>query len=175
MLIRQSKYQDNRRRPVFLAALTAASLLLAHWVAGAPLQSGNPQPGQVAFNDSVASGLLSQITEGFESRNQNKVLDAFDLAAMPDGQLFRQQIVSFFAHTESVRIHVNLVQTSAEGGKGAAEADVEMEAAPRDSNTLPVHKQERLSFTAESTPAGWKFTDVQPRLFFSLQAANGEK
>jgi hypothetical protein len=168
MLKRQLKCQDARRKLVFLAIAAAATLLPAHWLAGAPLQTGD-RGRPTEFNDSIASGLLGQITSGFESRNQNKVLGAFDLASMSDGQLFRQQIVAFFAHTESVRIHVNLVQTSSESGKGTAEVDVEMEAAPRDSNDLPVHKQDRLRFTAANTPAGWKFSDVQPRGFFSLQ------
>jgi hypothetical protein len=44
-----------------------------------------------------------------------------------------------------------------------------MEAAPRDDNAPTVHKQERLRFTAANTSAGWKFTDVEPRAFFSLQ------
>lgn len=170
MLKRQSKFPGARRTPVFLAIAAAAILPSAHWLAGTPVQTGKRgQPARTEFNDSVASGLLNQITNGFESRNQNKVLGAFDLSAMPDGQLFKQQIVSFLNHTENIRIHINLVQTSMEAGKGTAEVDVEMEAAPRDSNDLPVHKQDRLSFSAADTPAGWKFSDVQPRGFFSLQ------
>jgi hypothetical protein len=121
------------------------------------------------FTDRVASDLLTQITNGFTGRNRERVLSAFDLAAMPDGERFRQQIISFFSHTESVRIHFNLVKTSGEEGKGTAEVQVEMEAAPRDDNAPTVHKQERLRFTAANTSAGWKFTDVEPRAFFSLQ------
>ncbi len=167
----------KNRRQSSLAVATAAILFFAvQFAAGAPPQSrSQAQPGHAAFTDDVASDLLSQIVSGFESRNQNKVLAAFDLAAMPDGQLFKQQIIAFFAHTESVNIHFNLVQTSEEDGKGTAQADVELEASPRDSNTLPVHKQERLVFTAENTPVGWKFSDVQPRSFFSLQESTSEK
>lgn len=135
----------------------------------------SPTPKPAEFTDRDASDLLNQITTGFTSRNQKKVLAAFDLIAMPDGELFRQQIISFFSHTESVRIHFNLLQTSSEAGKVSAEAEVEMEAAPRDENAPPVHKQERLRFTAAKTSEGWKFTDVQPRSFFSLQPAGNEK
>jgi hypothetical protein len=129
----------------------------------------SPTPKPAEFTDGAASDLLNQIASGFTSRNQKKVLAVFDLAAMADGERFRQQIISFFSHTESVRIHFNLVKTSGEEGKGTAEVQVEMEAAPRDDNTPTVHKQERLRFTAASTSAGWKFTDVEPRAFFSLQ------
>jgi hypothetical protein len=129
----------------------------------------SPTPKRAEFTDGAASDLLNQITSGFTSRNQKKVLAVFDLAAMADGERFRQQIISFFSHTESVRIHFNLVKTSGEEGKGTAEVQVEMEAAPRDDNAPTVHKQERLRFTAASTSGGWKFTDVEPRAFFSLQ------
>lgn len=166
----------NRRQSALAVAVSAILIFAVQFAAGAPLQSGSQdQPGQSAFTDDAASGLLSRITNGLESRNQTKVLAAFDLAAMPDGELFKQQIVSFMSHTENIRIHINLVQTSVEAGKGTAEADVEMEAAPRDSNANPVHKQARLVFTAENTPAGWKFTDVQPRPFFSLQTSGAEQ
>lgn len=165
----------NRPQSALASALAAMLFIAAQFAAGAPPPSANQdQHGQVAFTDDVASGLLSQIANGLESRNQRKVLAAFDLAAMPDGQLFKQQIVSFMSHTESIRIHINLVQTSVDAGEGTAEADVEMEAALRDSNANPVHKQARLVFTAENTPAGWKFIDVQPRPFFSLQTSSAE-
>lgn len=166
-MIRQWIYRNKRPGAALVFALAALFFLVSHLVA---LQSGKRDgQGQTAFNDSVAAGLLNQIAYGFESGNQEKVLRAFDLARMPQGQLFKQQIVSFFSHTESIRIHINLVQTSVENGKGTAEADVEMEAAPRGSEAPPVHKQDRLRFTAENTPAGWRFTDVQPPTFFSLQ------
>jgi hypothetical protein len=63
-----------------------------------------------------------------------------------------------------------VARLSAVADKNEAEATVEMEADQRGSiNATPVHKQARLHLTAQSTSEGWKFTDVQPRGFFSLQ------
>lgn len=87
---------------------------------------------------------------------------------MPQGQVFRQQLTAFMSRSDSIRIHFNLVRSATENGTATADADVEMEAAPRD-NSVPVHKQNRLRFVATNTPEGWKFSDVQPRSFFSLQ------
>ena len=53
-----------------------------------------------------------------------------------------------------------------DGEKGSAEADIEMEIEPRD-GSLPVRKQARVSFSAQSVTGGWKLIDVQPRRFFS--------
>jgi hypothetical protein len=129
-----------------------------------------PKPRPEAFTDREASDLLRQISQGLVSRNQNQVLSAFDLSRMQNGVLFRQQIVSFIAHAENIRLYFHLAQVLATADKNEAEATVEMEADQRgSSNATPVHKQTRLHLTAQNTSSGWKFTDVQPRGFFSLQ------
>lgn len=170
MTLMRSTNRNIRGKLALVSRIVAALLLFFPMAGGARLQPGSQNQGdQAAFTDSVASGLLSLIANGLESRNHNKVLGAFELTAMQDGQLFKQQMVSFMDHAETIRIHMNLLQTSVEGSKGTAEVDAEMEADPRASEGVPVHKQARLVFTAENTQAGWKFTDVQPRSFFSLQ------
>jgi hypothetical protein len=130
-------------------------------------QSGPAQPDpKLIFNDQAATKLLFQLSQGLEDTNQKQVLAVFDFAGMVDGAMFQQQLISFISHAESIRIHLNLVKAASDGGKGSAEADIEMEIEPRD-GTLPVRKQARVSFTAQSSTGGWKLIDVQPRRFFS--------
>jgi hypothetical protein len=50
--------------------------------------------------------------------------------------------------------------------------DAEMEAEPRNGGGAPLHKQGTLRFVAEPTSSGWKFTDVQPRAFFSTSSGS---
>ena len=135
-----------------------------------PAQNGakaSPKPADDAFNDRVATQLLNQIAEALVSHNQRKMLGAFDIAKMTDGPLFRQQITSLFQQTGIIRVHFNLDQAATEEGKGMATADLEMEADLRDDSRPPIRKQARLRFVAEQSADGWKFTDVQPRAFFS--------
>jgi len=141
--------------PLFLSAQTVQ----------APAQS---QPG-ASFTDRDTMQLLNQIRDGIDSRSQKKILSAFDLEKMGGGAVFKQQIAGFLAQSDLIRIHFNQIQTTMENGRGIATAQVEMEADPRDSNLLPVYKQTQLHFVAEKSPAGWRFTDVQPRSFFSRQ------
>lgn len=133
-----------------------------------PTPTRSATPVQSVFDDRVATKLLDQITDGLQGRVPNKVLAAFDFGRMQQGQVFRQQLTAFMSRSDSIRIHFNLVRSATENGTATADADVEMEAAPRD-NSVPVHKQNRLRFAATNTPEGWKFSDVQPRSFFSLQ------
>lgn len=121
------------------------------------------------FSERDAIQLLNQIRDGLDSRSQKKILSAFDLEKMSGGAVFKQQIAGFLAQSDLIRIHFNQLQTTMENGRGLATAQVEMEADPRDTNLLPVYKQTQLHFVAENGPAGWKFTDIQPRSFFSRQ------
>jgi ABC-type transporter MlaC component len=130
-------------------------------------QNAPAAPAQkLVFDDQAATKLLSQLTQGLENANQKQVLSVFDFSHMNDGQRFQQQLISFVAHAESIRLHLNLLHVNSDSGKGSAEADIEMEIEPRD-GTLPVRKQARLNFSALSSAGGWKFVDVQPRGFFS--------
>lgn len=111
--------------------------------------------------------MLSQIADALGSHNSKKMLAVFDTSKMSGGPAFRQQINSFFAQTTMIRVHFNLVQAGTEEGRNFATVDAEMEVDPVDDRLPPVHKQAQLRFQVESSGSAWKFTDVQPRTFFS--------
>ncbi len=73
-----------------------------------------PQPTPAAFDAQAASRLLLQLSEALQGHSQKQFLGLFDLDRMKDGPLFQQQINSFFGQTDSIRVHLNLVDTSLE-------------------------------------------------------------
>ncbi|HYX53808.1 MAG TPA: hypothetical protein VE783_10190 [Candidatus Limnocylindrales bacterium] len=137
------------------------------WAQDAKL-APSPVPTPQPFTARAASPLLLQIRDGLQTRDVRRMLAAFDLSAMPDAALFQQQLLSFFSHTETIRVHLNLVNATGDQEKGTAEVDAELEADLGD-NTVPVHKQARLKFSAALNARTWRFVDVQPRPFFSTQ------
>lgn len=141
------------------------TLLLCGIVQG---QSAQQQPSPGAFDAQTASRMLLQLSEALQGHSQNQFLGLFDLDRMKDGPLFKQQINSFFGQTDSIRVHLNLVGTSVDGDKGSLAVDAEMEAQPRDGGA-PAHRNEQLNFAVARTGERWKFVDLQPRSFFSLQ------
>lgn len=150
-----------------LLVLVAAALL---WLPGLGVVGQTSQAtaqDKSSLSDDAAMQLLNQLASALASRNQKKMLGLFDLAKMEDGALFRQQINSFFSRSGPIRVDFNQMQVSKEGGQAVITAVFEMEADARDDTRLPVRKQAQLRFVAESSPAGWKFTDVRPREFFS--------
>jgi hypothetical protein len=153
------------------AKLQTASLLLAAITVfvgvsaaqTAPLQT----PAENAFTDHTASVLLRQLSESLQGHSQKQFLALFDLGKMKEGTLFKQQIAAFFSQTESIRVHLNLAETSAEADNATIAVDAEMEVEPR-SGAPSSRRHEHVTFSAANIGGHWKFIDVQPRSFFSL-------
>ena len=150
----------HRRGAAILVLLLSAVLL--------PSQT-SPQkaPPQNAFDDRAASRLLMQLSEALQGHSQSQFLSLFDLAKMKNGPTFKQQVTVFFSQTESIRVHLNLVEVSPDGDKATAAVDAEMELQPRNGGPAS-RRNERLNFVAANAGESWKFVDVQPRSFFSL-------
>ena len=129
----------------------------------APQQQSTP----AAFDAQIASRLLLQLSEALRGHSQKQFLALFDLAKMKDGALFRQQINSFFAQTESIRVHLNLGDISLDGDKASIAVEAEMEAEPKNGGAI-ARRNERLNLVVANTGNSWKFVELQPRSFFSL-------
>ena len=125
------------------------------------------QPAPAAFDAQAASRLLLQLSESLQGQSQKHFLELFDLSRMKDGALFRQQVSSFFSKTISIRVHMNLVDTSVDADKARLAVDAQMEAEPGAGGAI-TRKNERLNFAVALVGDKWKFVDVQPRSFFSL-------
>ncbi|HEX4605123.1 MAG TPA: hypothetical protein VH724_14075 [Candidatus Angelobacter sp.] len=138
-------------------------LCAAHLSAQTPAQ--NPSQ-QNAFDDRAASRMLLQLSEALQGHSQKQLLALFDLGKMKDGTLFRHQIESFFSQTESIRVHMNLIEVATEAEKITVSVDAEMEIEPRNGGPA-VRRNDRLNFVVVSAK-DWKFVDLLPRSFFSL-------
>jgi hypothetical protein len=125
------------------------------------------QPTPSAFDTQTASRLLLQLSEALQGHSQKQFLALFNLDKMKEGTLFKQQINSFFAQTESIRVDLNLADTSLDGDKANIAVDAEMEAQPSNGG-VPSRRKDRLNFVIANMGNSWKVVDVQPRSFFSL-------
>ena len=143
-------------RSCILVALVAA--LVSAAVAGE-----KPPP---EFSNAVASRLLQQVTEGFNSSNQGEVLAAFDRARMKNYDQFRANIQALFAQYESFRAGYNLRQSWAQGERGVVMVEFELEGTPPGEGSAPFRRSAQLRFEFERGRAGWKIVDVSPREFF---------
>jgi hypothetical protein len=146
-------------------AFCAIFLILTAVTTQAQSATQQPAPPNPTFTDRDASSLLRQLSEALEARSQKKLLALFDFSQMKDAEIFRQQLNSLIDRTDSIRVHLNLVETSA--GPPGMTVDAEMETQTGDLNPAS-HKTERLSFTVARSGKTWKFIDLRPRSFFAL-------
>ncbi|MGB8130828.1 MAG: hypothetical protein WCG81_13625 [Candidatus Angelobacter sp.] len=136
--------------------------------ASLPAQTApQPQPTPATFDTQAASRLLRQLSESLQGHSQKQFFALFDVDKMKEGGLFKQQTNSFFAQTESIRVHLNLVDTSMDADKANIAVDAEMEAEPRNGGPI-ARRNDRLNFVVANAGNRWKFIDFQPRSFFSL-------
>lgn len=124
-------------------------------------------PPQNSFDERAASRMLLQLSEALQGHSQKQFLALFDVGKMKDGEIFRQQVASFFSQTESIRVHMNLADIAGERDKTSLAVDAEMEVQPSNGGP-PFRRNERVSFVVSNSGGSWKFVEVQPRSFFSL-------
>jgi hypothetical protein len=123
-------------------------------------------PGQPAFTDKTASELLLQMSETLEAHSLKRFMALFDVSQMKSGGLFRQQVTLFFSQTDSIRVHLNLVETAVENERATLSVDAEMDTQPN--NGPAWRKNEQLTLVLASAGGSWKIVDIQPRSFFAL-------
>jgi hypothetical protein len=126
------------------------------------------QPTPRAFDEQAGSRLLTELSESLQGQSQKHFLELFDFSRMKNGALFRQQVSSFFSKTISIRVHMNLLDTSFEGDKATLAVDAQMEAEPGAGGAI-TRRNGRLTFAVARAGDKWKFVEVQPRSFFSLE------
>ena len=146
---------------------TAILVVLLFCMALRAQDKAQPQPSPAAFDAQTASRLLLQLSESLQGQSQKHFIELFDLSRMKEGSLFKQQVSSFFSKTISIRVHMNLADTSVEGDKATLAVDAQMEAEPGSGGPTS-RRNERLNFAVARVGDRWKFVDVQPRSFFSL-------
>ena len=153
--------------------LFALALLLFACVTAIHGQSPpQPPPANPVFTDRDASTLLRQLSEALQSHSRKKLFGLFDFKQMADGPLFRQQIDALLSHSESIRVHLNLMETDktirADGvPDGAMAVEAEMEVQPSNGG-VAWRRNERLVFGVDRVGQSWKFYLVSPSSFFSL-------
>jgi hypothetical protein len=126
-----------------------------------------PPPAPSAFDTQIAAGMLRQLSEALQGQSEKKFFALFNLNGMKDGALFKEQVQSFFSHTISIRVHLNLGEISVEGDRATVAVEAEMEAEPLNGGPI-ARRNDRLNFTVASAGGTWKFIELQPRSFFSL-------
>jgi hypothetical protein len=130
-------------------------------------QKAQEQPAPEQFSDGDMDKVLRDMREGLEGHTSRRFLSVFADKQM-DGYLsFHEQIEQFFEQYDDFRIHYRIIQSSAEGTKGVALVELQMEAIPRIGSGAPLRRDQQIRFELERGKKGWKVVDFRPRDFFT--------
>jgi hypothetical protein len=120
---------------------------------------GSPQ-----FTQRDGDEVLALIRDGLTGHSQRTFLRAFDASRMDGYLAFKDQVTEFFSRNDAFRVNIKIMNSSADGEKGLVTASFQMEATPRDGNS--VRRESQLRFVMERGKNGWRIVDVSPRNFF---------
>ena len=118
------------------------------------------------FSESVAEAVTRRLRDALEGHSQRLMLSAFDADKMNDYPGFEGQIEAFFDHYVSFRVHIRILQATAEAEKGIILTDFEMEALPS-GEAAPLRKHDEIRLELERGSKGWKIVEIKSRDFFS--------
>ncbi len=148
-----------RWRETIITAVLAAGLVFPKPAEAAPAPNED-------FSDAVASQLLTQVTQGFITNNQGRVLAAFNRARMKNYSQFQASIAALFARYAGFRAAYRLRQSWPQGERGVVIVEFDLEGAPLEEGSPPFQRRAQLRFEFERGRAGWRIVDVTPRSFF---------
>lgn len=135
---------------------------------GATEQKPAPPPEKLSLSDQVVHDILEPMTAGIVGQNLQQVLSAFD-PQTPDYAHLREQLRAFFQMYSEIRFRYQILQVTADHGRGSGIAELEMDALPYQVMLVPPRRSVRMHFQMQSTPKGWRITSFTPADFFSLE------
>jgi hypothetical protein len=115
------------------------------------------------FAESDAVRVLDQLRRSLESNDSGRFLKAFDATRMPGYAAFRDQVAEFLGRYDAFQVRYHLTQTTMDGEFGAALADFEFDAHPRDGVSPNVRQRVQLRLVCRWDGSTWKIVDLSPR------------
>ncbi len=115
------------------------------------------------FAEADAVRVLDQMRRSLESNNSGQFLKMFDAKRMPAYAAFRDQMAEFFGRYDAFQVRYHLTQATMDGEFGAALADFEFDAHPRDAGAPNVRQRMQLRLVCGWDGKTWKIVDLSPR------------
>ena len=121
----------------------------------------------IDLSDEVVRDVLTNLQQGIETHDLERVLGIFDQQNMKEYAQFRDQMVAFFRRYDSVKFRYQLLQVTSDREGGFAIADIDMDADPRDILPTPQRRSTQMRFQMKRSPKGWKVVALRPADFFN--------
>jgi hypothetical protein len=151
--------------------LAAQAPQSADQAATAP-KSQAPRPEPLSLSDQVIQDILEPLRAGLEGQNLQQVMAAFDKRT-PNYSGLEDQLRAFFQMYSQVRFRYQILQATADKGRGSVTSEMEMDALPYEVTVTPERRSVQMRLQMKLTGKGWRIVAFTPADFFNPTAPPG--
>ena len=128
-----------------------------------------PAPLQpLTVSDQIAKQVLEPLQTGLQDQNIQMVLSVFDKKELDGYSDLQGQLAAFYNLFDEVNFRYQLLQVSADKGRGSATVDMQMDALPYEPSHVPERRSVQMRLQLKLGPKGWKIAGFTPSDFFNV-------
>ncbi len=146
--------------------LICLGMLMA--LAGAWGQEAAAPPQPLTLSDQIAKQVLEPLQTGLQNQNIQMVLSVFDKKELDSYSDLQSQLQAFYQVFDEVNFRYQLLQVSADKGRGSATVDMQMDALPYEPSHIPERRSVQMRLQLKLGPKGWKIAGFTPADFFNV-------
>ena len=147
-------------------ALMAVLLAVA---AAAPAQQAAPAGQDTDVSDQVIQQVLEPLRLGMQTHNIQLVLSVFDKKELDSYSNLQAQLRAFFQQFSEVNLRYQLLQVTAENGRGSLTVEMQMDALPFEATQIARRRSVQMRLQLKLGPKGWKIAGFTPSDFFNVE------
>ena len=127
-----------------------------------------PAEQRLSLSDRVIRDVLEPLRMGLETQNIQMVLSVFDKKELSGYADLQGQLSALYHQYDEVRFRYQIMQVTADAGRGSATAEVEMDALPYQPTSVPARRSAQMRFQLKLVGKTWKVGGFSPADFFGI-------
>ncbi len=137
--------------------------------AAAPAQQAAPASQDTSVSDEVIRQVLEPLRLGMQTQNLQLVLSVFDKKELDSYSNLQGQLRAFFQQFSEVNLRYQLLQVTAENGRGSATVEMQMDALPYEPTQVAERRSVQMRLQLKLGPKAWKIAGFTPSDFFNVE------
>jgi len=137
--------------------------------AAAPAQQAAPAGQDTDVSDQVIQQVLEPLRLGMQTHNIQLVLSVFDKKELDSYSNLQAQLRAFFQQFSEVNLRYQLLQVTAENGRGSLTVEMQMDALPFEATQIAQRRSVQMRLQLKLGPKGWKIAGFTPSDFFNVE------
>lgn len=148
-------------------ALICLGLLMTFLASAKAQQAPAPSNG-LSLTDQVVQQVLEPLKTGLQTQNIQLLMSLFDKEEQNGYSDLQGQLQAFFQVFDQVDFRCQLLQATADKGRGSATVDMQMDALPYEPTHVPERRSVQMRLQLKLGPKGWKIAGFTPSDFFNV-------